>query len=124
VGYYVQVDAEGVHFGGGFHARDRAQTARYRDAVDSDLTGPELALILAKLEKAGLATGGAQVKTRPRGVAADHPRLDLMRREYVTVGRSYAPDEVTVAAVEKAWRKMTPLIDWVRHNCPPELGEG
>jgi uncharacterized protein (TIGR02453 family) len=124
MGYYVEVNAEGVRVAGGFWSRDRAQTARFRDAVDSDLTGPELVSLTAKLEKAGFAVGGHQVRTRPRGVAADHPRLELMRREFVTAGRGFAPEEVTVEAVEKAWRKLTPLVDWARHCCPPELGEG
>jgi uncharacterized protein (TIGR02453 family) len=124
MGYYLEVNAEGVRVAAGFWSRDRAQTARFRDAVDSDLTGPELASLAAKLEKAGFRVGGHQVKTRPRGVAADHPRLELMRREFVTAAREFAPDEVTVEAVEKAWRKLVPLVDWARHNCPPELGEG
>jgi uncharacterized protein (TIGR02453 family) len=124
MGYYVEVNAEGVRVAAGFWSRDRAQTARYRDAVDSDLTGPELASLATRLEKAGFTVGGHQVKTRPRGVAADHPRLELMRREFVTASRGFAPDEVTVDAVEKAWRKLTPLVDWALHNCPPELGEG
>lgn len=123
MGYYVEVNAEGVRVAAGFWSRDRAQTARYRDAVDSDLTGPELASLAARLEKAGFAVGGHQVRTRPRGVAADHPRLELMRREFVTAGRGFAPDEVTVETVEKAWRKLTPLVDWAWQNCPPELGE-
>jgi uncharacterized protein (DUF2461 family) len=124
MGYYLEVNPEGVRVAGGFWSRDRVQTARYRDAVDSDLSGPELVALAVKLEKAGFTVGGHQVKTRPRGVAADHPRLDLMRREFVTAGRVYAPDEVTAETVEKAWRKITPLVDWARHYCPPELGEG
>ena len=114
IAYYVQIDADGVLAGGGFHAQSREQVARYRAAVDSDLTGPALAGITAKLEKAGFEIGGHQVKTRPRGVPADHPRLDLMRREYVTAGRHVAPDEVTVASVRKDWKKLTPLVEWAR----------
>jgi len=124
MGYYVEVNAEGVRVAAGFWSRDRAQTARYRDAVDSDLTGPELVWLAAKLEKAGFEVGGHQVKTRPRGVPADHPRLGMMRREFVTAARDLAPGEVTVETVEKTWRKLTPLVDWARHNCPPELREG
>jgi uncharacterized protein (TIGR02453 family) len=120
-GYYLQVDAEGVRVAAGFWARERAQTARFRAAVDSDLTGPELVRIVTRLEKAGFEIGGEQVRTHPRGVSPDHPRLQLMRREFVTAGRNYAPDEVSAATVEKAWRTMSPLVDWVRHNCPPEL---
>lgn len=121
VGYYLQISTEGVHIGGGFHARDKEQTTRYRSAVDNSLTGPELVAICAKLEKAGFTIGGEQVRTRPRGVPADHPRLDLMRREYVTAGRQADPDEVTAAAVRKHWVKLNPLLDWVRHNAAPTL---
>lgn len=121
MGYYLEVNAEGVRVVAGFWSRDREQTVRYRAAVDSDLTGPELSGIVDRLSRAGFDIGGYQVKTRPRGVAADHPRLDLMRREFVTAGRRYAPGELTATTVEKAWRRITPLIDWARQNCPPAL---
>ncbi|WP_117213567.1 DUF2461 domain-containing protein [Allorhizocola rhizosphaerae] len=119
VGYYVQIDAEGVLVGGGFHAHDREQIARYRSAVDAPGSGKQLADIVGKLEKAGFEIGGEQVKTRPRGVAPDHPRLDLMRREYVTAGRKLAPEQATVASVKKDWRRLVPLIEWVQENAPP-----
>lgn len=128
VGYYLSLDQDGVHVGGGFHAHDREQTARFRAAVDDAGTGPELVGIAAKLEKRGFTIGGAQVKTRPRGVPADHPRLDLMRREYVTAGREVDPDEAGgagfAAVVKKDWRAMTPLVEWVLANAAPSETEG
>lgn len=119
VGYYIQVDAEGVLVGGGFHPHERSQTTRFRAAVDNPATGAEIEAITAKLAKAGFEIGGNQVATRPRGVPADHPRLDLMRREYLTVGRHPAPEEITIAAVQKDWRKLKPLITWVLSNAAP-----
>lgn len=127
VGYYISVGLEGVHLGGGFHTQDREQTKRFRAAVDNDVTGPELAAIVAKLEKRGFTIGGKQVRTRPRGVAPDHPRLNLMRREYLSAGRDVDPAEAAdasfVAVVRKDWRALTPLVDWVMANAAPEVPE-
>lgn len=121
LGYWMQVDAEGVMIGGGFHAHDREQTNRYRAAVDASSSGAELEAITAKLVKAGYQIGGQQVATRPRGVPADHPRLDFMRREYVTVYRALDPATLTAALVQKEWKKVTPLVQWVQHYAPPAL---
>lgn len=120
VGYYMQIDADGVLVGGGFHSQDREQIARFRAAIDSDLTGPQLEEITRKLAKAGFEIGGNQVKTRPRGVAPDHPRLELMRREYVTAGRQVAPETITPAFMKKEWRKIAPLVQWIREHAPPD----
>nr|WP_239123973.1 DUF2461 domain-containing protein [Rhizocola hellebori] len=120
VGYYLQIDAEGVLVGGGFHAHGREQTNRFRAAVDAEPTGSALETITAKLVKAGFVVGGEQVRTRPRGVAPDHPRLDLMRREYLTVGRQLPPEQVTPTTVGKHWRSLKPLVMWVLDNAPPD----
>lgn len=117
VGYHLALHAEGLHVGGGFHAHDRAQTARYRAAVDDPGTGEELSALVDGIAEAGFEIGGDQVRTRPRGVAADHPRLDLMRREFLTAARSVDPDDATTAAfaatLSAHWRTLTPLIDWI-----------
>jgi uncharacterized protein (TIGR02453 family) len=117
-GYYVQLDAEGFLVGGGFHARDRDATARFRAAVDDTEAGEDLARIAAGLEKAGFELGGDQVRTRPRGVAPDHPRLELMRREFLTVGRQMPPSpamatKAFATTVKKDWKLVRPLVDWV-----------
>ena len=127
VGYYLSLDADGVRVGGGFHAQHREQTARFRAAIDRDVTGSELEAIVAKLEKRGFEIGGAQVRTRPRGVPADHPRLDLMRREFITASRDVAPAEAAgagfAAVVKKDWRAITPLLDWIMANAAPSQDE-
>ncbi|WP_412538175.1 DUF2461 domain-containing protein [Longispora sp. K20-0274] len=125
VGYYMQLDADGLLIGGGFHAVDRAQTARYRAAVDDPTTGPALVRIAAAVEKAGFELGGDQVRTRPRGVPADHPRLDLMRREFLTAGRHVSAAEAVALAdlvpvVSKGWKVLRPLLDWIATNAPPD----
>jgi uncharacterized protein (TIGR02453 family) len=120
LGYWMQLDADGVLVGGGFRAHDKTQVARYRDAVDRDTTGKPLVAVMADLTKAGFQVGGDAVKTRPRGVPADHPRLDLMRHESLTVSRHVPADEpVTASTIAADWRQVSPLVDWcVRHVVP------
>lgn len=117
VGYHLQVDADGARIGGGFHARDRAHTASWRAAVDDQRTGTELAALFTALEQAGFEIGGDQVRTRPRGVDPDHPRLDLMRREFLTAARPIDP--ATPAAVRTGYRELRPLVEWISSNAPP-----
>jgi uncharacterized protein (TIGR02453 family) len=119
VGFFVQVDAAGLRVGGGFDARDRDQTARFRAAVDNPGSGTALAGLTGKLTKAGFTLGGKKVKTRPRGIDPDHPRLDLLRHEHIWASRLTDPELVTTALVRKDWQKLNPLLQWVRDNCPP-----
>jgi uncharacterized protein (TIGR02453 family) len=107
VGYYLQVDADGVRVGGGFHAHDRHQTTRWRAAVDSPTAGPALVELVDALEKAGFEIGGTQVRTRPRGVPPDHPRLDLMRREFLTAARP--ADPATRTTIRAGYDELRPL---------------
>ncbi|MDT2008194.1 DUF2461 domain-containing protein [Rhodococcus opacus] len=118
VGYYVQIDAAGLFVAGGFYSHTPLQVGRFRDAVDDDRRGRELVKLVKKVRSAGFEIGGDALKTRPRGVAEDHPRLDLMRHKSLTASRTYlSPDwiETPRAAdeVRTAWRSMRPLVEWL-----------
>ena len=118
VGWYVQVDAEGLLAGGGWRAHEPDHVKRYRAAAESDASGPELAAAVAALEAAGFSLEGDRLKTRPRGVAADHPRLELLRCRSLMVFRRYgAPDWLatprTLDEVRTAWREVRPVAEWV-----------
>jgi uncharacterized protein (TIGR02453 family) len=118
VGFYVQVDANGLLAGGGYHSHSSAQVDRYRAAVDADGPGAELAAIVDGLEAVGFSTEGEQLKTRPRGFAADHPRVDLLRYKSLMELKQFgAPDWLSTPAaldeVRKSWRALVPLNDWI-----------
>jgi uncharacterized protein (TIGR02453 family) len=121
IGYYVHVDADGFYVAAGFHSHTKEQTVRYRAAVDAPGTGPALAALTGKLTRAGFELGGDRVKTRPRGVAADHPRLELMRHESLIAGRHHeataSPEILTV--VREDWKRLKPLVAWVLANVGP-----
>ena len=120
-GWYVQVDKDGLSAGGGWRAHEPAQVTRFRQAVDSDATGPELERIVADLRAAGFEVNGDELKSRPRGYPADHPRLDLLRCRSLMVVRRYgAPDWLATPRaldeVRDAWRTVRPLAEWVTRH--------
>lgn len=122
--YYVQVSAAGLFAAAGYYQMSADQLARYRAAVDSEPSGRALEKRVTDLRSAGYTVGGDQLKTRPRGYDADHPRIELLRHRalvaWVTFG---APDwlETPVAAahVAAAWRDMTPLQTWLDDRVGP-----
>ena len=119
VGFYVQVDAEGLLAGGGWRSHGTDEIARYRAAVDRVATGTDLQRLVDGLAAAGFDIEGDRVATRPRGVPADHARLDLMRARSLMVFRRFgAPDWVATPRaadeVRAAWRAVRPLAGWLR----------
>jgi uncharacterized protein (TIGR02453 family) len=124
VGYHLQVDADGLLVSGGFHARDAAQTRQYRAAVTDRGSGERLAAVVASLAGAGFAIEGERVASLPRGVSADHPRVDLVRRKWLTASRRYPPsprlaEESAAAQIRSDWTRLRPLVDWITACCPP-----
>jgi uncharacterized protein (TIGR02453 family) len=117
-GWYVEISARGVRTGAGFYDASGSDLARIRESIDHEATGKELQRVLAKLEKAGFEIGGDTLKTTPRGYAADHPRIELLRHKSLVAMRHYGFDKVIhspdlVAAIRKDWRALRPLVEWV-----------
>ncbi|MFD7261486.1 DUF2461 domain-containing protein [Streptomyces sp. NPDC059874] len=116
-GYYVAVDADGLLVAAGLHGPSGEQLARYRAAVDADRPGTELAAILETLQGDGFELAGDRLKTRPRGVAQDHPRLDLLRYRSIYAHRGWPPDAwvstpEALDRVRTSWRALRPFADW------------
>lgn len=124
VGYYLQISADGLLVGGGYHSHTPAQLARYRNSVDASGTGESLRRILEAVAAAGFAVEGEKLKTVPRGYAREHPRAELLKHKSlsasVNLGR---PDWlVTPAAVQDIaglWEDLRPLVDWVSRHAAP-----
>lgn len=117
-GWYFQVDAEGIRMGGGSYSFAPDQLAAYRTAVAEDVHGGRLERLLGELVDAGYVVGGEQLATRPRGVAADAPRLDLLRRKALNVmlvlgePRWMATAELA-GYVHDCWDEVRPLVEWL-----------
>jgi uncharacterized protein (TIGR02453 family) len=123
-GFYVQVGSGGVMAAGGYYQMASDQVARFRTAVDDERRGTDLQVRLAALEKAGLTAAGEQLRTRPRGVDPDHPRLDLLRHKSLYGWREWPPDDVlhgpgTLDRVVATWRALRPLAEWLADHVGP-----
>jgi uncharacterized protein (TIGR02453 family) len=119
---YVSFSAEGLSVGGGLYMPDPKTLARYREAVDKEKSGAELATIVAALHKAGYETMAHDVlKTAPRGYPKDHPRIDLLRHKGIAMmktwpvgawlGTKKAKDRVV-----ETLRAGVPLNDWLARH--------
>jgi uncharacterized protein (DUF2461 family) len=105
-----------------------AQLQRYRDAVDREADGAELAAEVERLRAAGLEVAGSQsLKTAPRGYPKDHPRLELLRCKGLICWRHWpvAPWLHTSKAghrVAGVLRTAAPLHRWLDRNVGPAAG--
>ena len=76
------------------------------------------------LRDAGFDIEGEQLKTKPRGYDADHPRIDLLRfKSLMALKRFGAPDWLATPAaadqVRDTWRRLVPLNKWIIANVGP-----
>lgn len=125
VGYYVQLSASGLMIGGGWYAPLGLQLQRFRAAVDTPAVAIlDSNLIRIKKSRPPFVVDGAPLKTRPRGVSADHPRLDLLRFTQLTVIRDHGvPSWLSTAKVatklRQDWQSVAPVVEWLADHVGP-----
>ena len=119
---YVSFSAEALSVGGGLYMPDPKALARYREAVDKEKSGTELAAVVAALHEAGYETMAHEVlKTAPRGSPKDPPRIDLLRHKGIALMKTWpvgawlgtrkAKDRVV-----ETLRAGVPLNDWLARH--------
>ncbi|OHV42494.1 DUF2461 domain-containing protein [Pseudofrankia sp. BMG5.36] len=123
-GGYVQVSANGLMAASGYWQTASDQVERLRAAVADDVRGPALEAIVERLRAAGYEISGTQLSTRPRGYAADHPRIELLRYKTLTAHRDFGEppwlaEPACVEQVASAWRDMRQLTDWLDQQVGP-----
>jgi uncharacterized protein (TIGR02453 family) len=132
-GWYAQISSRGLMTAGGWYSGAPDQVERFRHAVDDDRAGDALQHLVDHLDAEDFVLGGEQLKTRPRGVSPDHPRLDLLRHKSLTAAREYGVpgwlDSVEVLERIRAdWRALAPLMTWLSSNVgsstQPDRGPG
>lgn len=120
-GFYVEVSARGVRTGGGCYWFSPTRLAAFREAIDDDRHGPDLARRVSAARRKGYQIGGEMLKTKPRDYPADHPRIDLLRHRSLVVGRQLGFEPVihTAALVDEVrrdWRAVRPTIEWIAEH--------
>ncbi|MER6038849.1 DUF2461 domain-containing protein [Streptomyces sp. NPDC001835] len=126
LGFWLHLDASGLHATGRFYSRAPQATTAYRSVVTED-RGEELQTLVDGLEKLGFSLGGVTLQTRPRGVPADHPRVGLLRHRTLDIGRdcdrAAAGRPAAAEWVAQTWRELRPTLDWISANVCPRLRE-
>ncbi len=117
-GYYLELSPRGVRVGAGFYEAGGPRLAAIREAMADEKEGRKLARLLKAYDKDGWEIGGDQLKTAPRGYDPTHPRIDLLRRKQLFVGRPYGfgEDAIGPGLVERVrgdWRALRPLVEWL-----------
>jgi uncharacterized protein (TIGR02453 family) len=124
-GFYVAFSAAGMYAGSGYYMMASDQLERFRAAVDAEATGKKIAALVAQVEKAGLKAGAmSELKTAPRGVPKDHPRIELLRRKGLMAGRDFplakwVHTKAAVGKVRDAWLAAADMNAWLDAHVGP-----
>ena len=124
-GYYVQFSAEGLMTGSGYYTMAKDQLRRFRELIDADGTGSEIASIVADMRKRKFdITAIDELKTAPRGYPKDHPRVELLRMKGCIAVKNFgAPKWIHTAGAAKrirdTWEGAKPLTDWLDAHVGP-----
>lgn len=115
---YIHLDARRFFLGTGNYHPERDWLARYREAVAGP-AGADFAEIVDAGRRSGLTYAEADpLRTAPKGYAADHPRIELLRWRNVVAGRSFEIEpwiasEECLVRVRATWAEMKPFSDWL-----------
>lgn len=123
MGFFVGISADGLRTGGGSMHLAPDQLARFREAVDAP-AGADLDKAVASLRRKGFGIGGNVMKSRPRGVARDHPRVELLRHRSLIAWHEHgAPAWLATGAavrhVRDDWRLVRPMVAWLDEHVGP-----
>lgn len=118
-GQYLQIAAEGLFVGVGSYIMLPEQLATYRRAVADDGHGSQLESIVESLTAAGYSIEGDALKRTPRGFAADHPRVELLKRKGIFASSFWPAEEwmfheTALERVASTFAGAEPLATWLR----------
>jgi uncharacterized protein (TIGR02453 family) len=123
--YYVSLGVDGLYAGSGYYHLANDQLGRFRRAVDAEGPGRQLVGLVAAAEKKGCEViAHDELKTAPRGYAKDHPRIALLRKKGLGVGRgwpvaAWLGTAKAKARVEEVWRVADDVNDWLDAHVGP-----
>ena len=122
---YISLSAGALGVGTGLYMPSADQLARFRAAVAHDRTGTELVRLIEALRKKDIAVSAHEVlKTAPRGYAADHPRIELLRHKGLTAWQEWPAGKWLDGVAPKkritdVLRAAAPLRRWLDDNVGP-----
>jgi uncharacterized protein (TIGR02453 family) len=121
---YVQISAGGLRAGCGFYHLAPDQLGRYREAVDRESTGSQLAQVIDAIKGHDIEVSGAEpLKTAPRGYSPDHARIELRYKGVIAWKRwPVEPWLASAAAKDRVLGLLAttaPLMSWLKTEVGP-----
>jgi uncharacterized protein (TIGR02453 family) len=119
-GNYISLSAAGLYVGTGLYKPEPAALERFRSAIDSNVSGRPLQRIVTSLRRKRYHVDTHErLTSAPRGYAADHPRIELLRMKDIFAGKSFAPDpwlstRRAIQRIKRVIHDVRPLADWLR----------
>jgi uncharacterized protein (DUF2461 family) len=101
------------------------QLERFRAAVDDEGSGSRVAELVDALGRNGYEIGAHdELKTAPRGIPKDHPRIALLRRKGLMGWRSWpvakwVHTRTAAVRVRTAWEDLGELCKWIDVHVGP-----
>lgn len=125
---YISLSQQGVWVGTGMYKPEPAVLARFRAAIDDGRSGRALAQLVRGLRRKGYDIDTHDtLASPPKGYAADHPRIDLLRMKDIYAGTMLPPKTLaSPTALDRivvAMRETEPLAKWLREFVGPRRGE-
>lgn len=117
--FYMQLEAERLHFVTGQKEFEGKTLDRYRTAVMDAETGRELDALMKKMRSNDAGLQGDELQKVPRGYPADHARADLLRFKGLYIERSLpVTQEICgrecVRVCLEQFARGKPLYDWLK----------
>ncbi len=115
---YVQLGVESFA-GAGTYGMGPPALARYRAAVLDDTLGAELAELVRALERQGFTMSSMEsLKKAPRGIAPDHPRIELLKRKglvmmFPPLAASELDSRKVLKTLVRHAKAAAPIVRWV-----------
>jgi uncharacterized protein (TIGR02453 family) len=127
-GHYFHLSAAGLMCGTGYYSMAKDQLQRFRDAVDAEATGSEIAEIVDRLSGRYSIGAISELKTAPRGVPKDHPRIELLRRKGLMMSKEFgAPTWIhtrrAVSRIRSVWEAADEMNAWLDAHVGPSTLE-
>jgi uncharacterized protein (TIGR02453 family) len=124
-GGYIQFSAAGLAAGRGRYMMTPDQLQRYRQAVDAEPSGSDIARIVAAVGAAGLeVTCRERLKAGPRGFLRDHPRIDLLCMKGIVAWKQWPAGKWLATSKARSrllefFASAEPLGNWLNANVGP-----
>jgi uncharacterized protein (TIGR02453 family) len=119
-GNYISLSPAGLYVGAGIYKPEPAALERFRRAIDSDESGRPLQRIVTSLRRKHYQVDTHErLMSAPRGYAADHPRIELLRMKGIFAGKTFEPaswlsTRKALQRIRQTAKDVSPLAEWLR----------